>query len=441
MHKFFKPVRKQKPGIRYRVENRLQQAKAIPLQQPYRTVSMKQCYLAFEIGSMQKTIYPLLGPTTIGRAPENTITLPDPMTSRNHARLVTADGKWVVEDLGSANGIILGGQRVERVVLRSGDVFEIGGVSFRYIEKEISGKSKQLFETVQILATADDDLDFQIDEEKKEETAEQSISWSQRLQDAVVAIPFFAPLDGDERKKLADAATLHVFNGGEVIIREEDPGRSIFVILEGKVRVFTRNQQGEDLELAVLGPSQFFGEMSFLTGKPRSGSVGAVDTSVIVELSYTSMRKVVKEHPTVKKVLVDYYQERLGNTAKKRAEKGIEEGKRGPRQKDRVPVRLVVLPQTTPTGAAKASIWSGVSVDIVQSGIVVRVSGAPPKTFLVQGEVRLEIDLPEPWGEIRTLGTIHRVKAAVTEKTVTMVGIDFAGMAEADTNKLKDYLS
>ena len=80
-------------------------------------------------------------------------------------------------------------------------------------------------------------------------------------------------------------------------------------------------------------------------------------------------------------------------------------------------------------------------MDIVQSGIVVRVSGAPPKTFLVQGEVRLEIDLPEPWGEIRTLGTIHRVKAAVTEKTMTMVGIDFAGMAEADTNKLKDYLS
>ncbi|MGD9272306.1 MAG: FHA domain-containing protein, partial [Syntrophobacterales bacterium] len=105
---------------------------------------MKQCYLAFEIGSMQKTIYPLLGPTTIGRAADNTITLPDPMTSRNHARLVVADGKWVVEDLGSANGIIFGGQRLERVVLSSGDVFEIGGVSFRYIEKEISGKSKQL---------------------------------------------------------------------------------------------------------------------------------------------------------------------------------------------------------------------------------------------------------------------------------------------------------
>jgi len=402
---------------------------------------MKQCYLAFEIGSMQKTIYPLLGPTTIGRAADNTITLPDPMTSRNHARLVIADGKWVVEDLGSANGIIFGGQRVERVALSSGDIFEVGGVSFRYVEKEISGKSKQLFETVQILATAGDDLDFHVAEETKEAAAEQSIPWSQRLQEAVAAIPFFSPLDGDEKKKLADAATLHVFNAGEMIIREEDPGRSIYVILDGKIRVFTRDHQGEELELAVLGASQFFGEMSFLTGKPRSGSVAAVDTSVIVELSYTSMRKVVKEHPTVKKVLVEYYQERSGNTAEKRAEKGMDEGKRDSRQKDRVSVKLVVLPQTTPTGEAKASSWKGVSVDVAESGIVVRVSGASPETFLVQGEVRLEIDLPEPWGEIRTLGTIRRVKSAQTAKEMTMVGIEYAGMAEADARKLKDYLS
>ncbi len=402
---------------------------------------MKQCYLAFEIGSMQKTIYPLLGPTSIGRAADNTITLPDPMTSRNHARLVIADGKWVVEDLGSANGIIFGGQRVERVALSSGDIFEIGGVSFRYVEKEISGKSDQLFETVQILATAGDDLNFHVAEEKKEEAAEQSIPWSERLQEAVAAIPFFSPLDGDERKKLADAATLHVFNAGEVIIREEDQGRSIYVILDGKLRVFTRDHHGEELELAVLGASQFFGEMSFLTGKPRSGSVAAVDTSVIVELSYTSMRKVVKEHPTVKKVLVEYYQERSGNTAKQRAEKGVDKGKRDSRQKDRVSVKLVVLPQTTPTGEAKASSWQGVSVDVAESGIVVRVSGASPKTFLVQGEVRLEIDLSEPWGEIRTLGTIRRVKSALTEGDMTMVGIEYAGMAEADAKKLKDYLS
>jgi hypothetical protein len=53
----------------------------------------------------------------------------------------------------------------------------------------------------------------------------------------------------------------------------------------------------------------------------------------------------------------------------------------------------------------------------------------------------LEIDLPEPWGGIRTLGTIRRVKSAQTAKDMTMVGIDYSGMAEADAKKLRNYLS
>jgi len=403
---------------------------------------MKQSYLAFEIGSMQKTIYPLLGTTTIGRSADNTITLPDPTTSRNHARVVFTDGKWVVEDLGSANGILIGGQRVTRVVLKSGDTFKIGGITFRFIEKELSAGSDQLFETVQILASASEDLDFEVSKDKEVETeAQKSKPWSERLQEAVAAIPFFSPLNADERKKLADEATLHVFNAGEMIIREGDPGRSIYVILDGKVKVFTRDHHGEELELAVLAASQFFGEMSFLTGKPRSGSVMALDTSVIVELSYTSMRRVVKEHPTVKKVLVEYYQQRLGSTEQKRAAVGVDKGTPDSRQKDRIQVKLVVLPQATANGTLKASSWTGVSVEITTSGIVVGVSGASAEAFQLQSEVRLEIELPQPWGEVRTLGTIRRVKPARTDQRVTMLGIDYAGIADADAKKLNDYLS
>jgi CRP-like cAMP-binding protein len=403
---------------------------------------MKQSYLAFEIGSMQKTVYPLLGPTTIGRSADNTITLPDPTTSRNHARVIFTDGKWVVEDLGSANGILIGGQRVKRVVLKSGDAFKIGGITFRFIEKELSAGSDQLFETVEILATAAEDLDLQTSQDKDmEKEAPKSKPWAERLQEAVAAIPFFSPLSADERKKLADEATLHVFNAGELIIREGDPGRSIYVILDGQVRVFTRDHHGEELELAVLAPSQFFGEMSFLTGKPRSGSVMALDTSVIVELSYTSMRKVVKEHPTVKKVLVEYYQQRLGSTEQKRAEVEGDKHPSDSRQKQRIQVKLVVLPQTTPNGASKASSWTGVSVDLTLSGIVVGVSGASAEPFQLQSEVRLEIELPQPWGEIRTLGAIRRVKPARTDQKMIMLGIDYVGIAESDAKKLKDYLS
>ena len=75
-----------------------------------------------------------------------------------------------------------------------------------------------------------------------------------------------------ERKKLADAALLQGFNAGEMIIREGEPGRSIYVVLSGWVKVFGRDHQGNEFELAILEKSQSFGDMSFLTGKPRPAS-------------------------------------------------------------------------------------------------------------------------------------------------------------------------
>ncbi len=401
---------------------------------------MKKCYLAFEIGLMQKTIYPLLGPTTIGRAVDNTITIPDPMTSRNHAQVVFDAGKWLVEDLGSANGIVVGDQRVEKAVLETGDTFQIGGITFRFIEKEVSDESEQLFETVEILAAATEDHDLEAAVGEEEENERDSKPWSLRMQDAVAAIPFFSPLEEETRKELADSATLHVFNGGEMIIREGDPGRSIYVILDGKIRVFSRDHHGEEMELANLGASQFFGEMSFLTGKPRSCSVAAEDTSVIVELSYTSMRKVAKEHPTVKEVLLEFYNDRMGCTEKKRAQVGMEERRRNPRLKEKVPVRIEALPQSTPTDDVKAKSWHAVSVDISESGIVVGVSGASQEAFHVDGEVRLELELPEKWGTVSTAGSVRRVKPALTDENMILVGVEYLSMSAADAEKVKEFL-
>jgi hypothetical protein len=79
-------------------------------------------------------------------------------------------------------------------------------------------------------------------------------------------------------------------------------------------------------------------------------------------------------------------------------------------------------------------------MDIAESGIVVRVSGASKDTFQAECEVRLEIKLPDPWVEIRTLGKILRVKPALSDERIIMVGIEFSSMSESDTRSLKDYL-
>ena len=120
-------------------------------------VSMKNYYLALEEASVQKTIYPLLGPATIGRSAENTIAIPHPTVSRVHAKLSAEDGVWTLEDLGSANGIIFDGNLVDKMVLNPGDCFQIGVVTFRFIEKEVPGGGDVLLETIEVASVADED--------------------------------------------------------------------------------------------------------------------------------------------------------------------------------------------------------------------------------------------------------------------------------------------
>ena len=146
---------------------------------------------------------------------------------------------------------------------------------------------------------------------------------SVRLMDVISKIPFFAPLLETEREELAEDATMHVFSAGETIIREGDPGRSVYVILDGRVKVFTRDNGNNELVLATLGVGQFFGEMSFVSGNPRSSSVAALELSVVVELSYDSMAKVIEQNQAVKEVLEEYHKIRKKDTLEKLEEIGL----------------------------------------------------------------------------------------------------------------------
>ena len=269
---------------------------------------MKRVYLVFQTGSHQQTIYPLLETTTIGRDSGNLIPLPDPTASRYHAKVHYEEGSWVVEDLGSTNGIIFSGKRVEKISLSPGDTFQIGKTSFAVVEREIRESKDSLQTTLEFVSPT---------------SAVGADRRSVRLMDVISKIPFFAPLQETEREELAEDANMHVFSAGEVIIREGDPGRSVYVILDGRVRVFTRDNGDNELELATLGVGQFFGEMSFVSDKPRSSSVAALELSVVVELSYDSMAKVIEHNQAVKEVLEEYHKIRKKDTLEKLAEMGL----------------------------------------------------------------------------------------------------------------------
>ena len=289
-------------------------ASAEVMRQSERIKAMKTFYLVLQEGSLQKAVYPLSGTTTIGRSPENTINLLDSGVSRQHVRLGLEDGSWVMEDLGSLNGVMYNDTRVDRSILSAGDIIRIGNTTFRVVERDALEDEDHPRGTIEILSSSTTNqelLDIKGGVEQ----------WANRLFKAIDAIPLFSYLGEDERKRLINGGTCHLFGPGESIIWEGDQGRSVYVILDGRVRVFTRDGEGNKVELAILGPTDFFGEMSFLTARPRTGSVEAVEVSVVMEFNYSSIRMLIEQYSAVGETLAEHYLDRSQDLVERRGQR------------------------------------------------------------------------------------------------------------------------
>jgi hypothetical protein len=148
---------------------------------------MRRYYLVFETGSLQKTIYPLLEATTIGRDTNNAIRLTDATASRNHARVRFWQGSWMMEDVGSTNGIIVNGERIAKASLKPGSSFKIGQTIFTLIEREIAKSKDPLHTTLLVLSRTIEGVESPAIRDGTDRR-------SGRLLEVIAKIPFFVPL-------------------------------------------------------------------------------------------------------------------------------------------------------------------------------------------------------------------------------------------------------
>jgi hypothetical protein len=279
---------------------------------------MKKYYLILENEQMQKSIFPLEGSVTIGRSSKCEITLTDHAVSRSHARMRFQKNSWVIEDLGSSNGIIFAGERVAKKALQTGETFTIGRTTLRFAEADSLAEVEQLFDTLEKFATT-------IMYESALLLGRHNEPRSKRLQEALRSTPIFEYLGDEELEVAAAAANLHLFSEGKAIIREGGKDRSLYIVLDGRVKVFTEDTSGKEVQLATLGRNQFFGEVALMTGKLRSTSVAAMEKCLLMEFTYSSMRRLMLRYPQVNKMLQNSLQVRVEDTRKKRADAGIED--------------------------------------------------------------------------------------------------------------------
>ena len=112
----------------------------------------------------------------------------------------------------------------------------------------------------------------------------------------LAAVDIFAPLSSEETGMLARAAVRHVFAPGETVIRAGEPGSSMFVVHNGRVRVQI-SENGRPRTVATLNEGDFFGEMALFTGEPRTANVVALEETEVLEIGHAAMKTVFETNP------------------------------------------------------------------------------------------------------------------------------------------------
>jgi CRP/FNR family cyclic AMP-dependent transcriptional regulator len=108
--------------------------------------------------------------------------------------------------------------------------------------------------------------------------------------------------DGISRREfghLFQALVVRSYEPGEILFHEGDIGRALFILESGCVEVSRKTVDGGTMQMAILNPGDYFGEMSLLDERPRSATAAAMEPVKVHLLYKTELEKLIKHVPHV----------------------------------------------------------------------------------------------------------------------------------------------
>jgi small-conductance mechanosensitive channel/CRP-like cAMP-binding protein len=122
-------------------------------------------------------------------------------------------------------------------------------------------------------------------------------------------VDIFAPLSDEETERLAQLSRVRVYAPGEAIVRKGQEGSSMFVILRGSIEVqITVN--GKTNVINKLRENDFFGEMSLLTGEPRTATVVAVEETEVLRITKDALKPIFEANQDLVNTIGELVEER-----------------------------------------------------------------------------------------------------------------------------------
>ena len=109
----------------------------------------------------------------------------------------------------------------------------------------------------------------------------------------------FERLEEGALQKLADRAVQKVFERGQSIFVQDEPGDRLYIIVDGVVKLLVRSSAGESIELVRHTRPAVIGELAVLDSGPRSATAEAADRTTVLSLSRDELFEVLRSEPDV----------------------------------------------------------------------------------------------------------------------------------------------
>ena len=127
-------------------------------------------------------------------------------------------------------------------------------------------------------------------------------------------IPFFTNLPPDELDRIMSELDVVNLQPREILFQEGDTGEQMYVVVSGELEILKAPDSDDELILNRIQAGEYIGEMSLVTGAPRTASVRANGEVVLLSMSRAQLMDLLQRHPHLASDMVSVLSHRLDNT-------------------------------------------------------------------------------------------------------------------------------
>lgn len=132
----------------------------------------------------------------------------------------------------------------------------------------------------------------------------------------VAKVPFFNHLDDDEMLKIVDRSNHRNFKKGETIFGDGDPLDYLYIVHQGRVKIYQLFESGKEQLLRIVEPGEFIGELALFTEKTVDSYAEALEKTEICLIHRDDMQSLMQDYPTIAIKILEQFSNRLDQTEK-----------------------------------------------------------------------------------------------------------------------------